>query len=90
MLESTRITKAGVGIRNDCEKLWLDKRCKLSGCLDINAEFNARHLPCGSRLSEYTSFTLAESCERLLGRGLPKPQGTRCAPATRQPWMGRP
>lgn len=77
VLESTRITKAGVGIKNDCEKLWLDKRCKLNASLDINTELNARQLPCGSHMAEYTTFTLAEGCERLLSRGLPKPQSLR-------------
>lgn len=77
VLESPCIKKAGIGIRNDCEKLWLDKRCKLANTLDINTELNCRQQPSGCQLAEYTTFTLAEACERLLGKGLPKPQTLR-------------
>jgi hypothetical protein len=50
VLESSKMIKAGIGIRNDCEKLWLDKRCKLTNTIDINTELNSRQLPSGCHL----------------------------------------
>ena len=78
LLESSHVLKCGVGINGDMHKLALDFGVQLDGVCDINAEANRRVQPHGVQLIERTSFTLAEQCERLLGRRLPKPAGLRC------------
>lgn len=78
LLESPTILKCGVGINGDLHKLSLDLNIQLQGVLDVNVEANQRVQPGGCKLVEWTSFTLAEQCERLLKRRLPKPQQLRC------------
>jgi werner syndrome-like exonuclease len=79
LLESSSIVKFGVGIKGDMHKLHLDYDVQLAGVLDINEEANRRVQPNGICVQGYTSFTLADHCERLLGRRLLKPTNIRCS-----------
>lgn len=78
LLQNPDVLKCGVGINGDMHKLALDFGVQLDGICDINAEANRRVQPQGVHLIERTSFTLAEQCERLVRRRLPKPSGLRC------------
>jgi 3'-5' exonuclease len=78
LLECTSIIKSGVGIAGDGHKLSLEYSVQVGGVMDINVETNRRVQPGGVNLVEWTSFTLAEQCERLLRLRLPKPQDLRC------------
>lgn len=79
LLEEPSIVKCGVGINGDLHKLALDHGIHLRGLLDVNVECNRRVQPNGVALTEWTSFTLAEHCARLLHRSVAKPQSLRCS-----------
>ena len=78
LLEDASLHKCGVGIAGDSHKLRLEFEVQLAGIVDVNVEANRRVQPGGCKLVEWTSFTLAEQCQRLLHYRLPKPVGTRC------------
>jgi werner syndrome-like exonuclease len=76
LLQSPSVIKCGVNITGDSHKLHLDYGFHLHGMADLNKENSLRskyHVD-----GEHISHTLAELCEALLQRRLPKPGDIRC------------
>jgi acyl-homoserine lactone acylase PvdQ len=78
VLEHPSIRKFGIGINGYFKTLNLHFQTRMRGIVDVKVKTNRWMQTQGCVLTEYTNFTLAEQCKRLLRRQLPKPQGECC------------